>query len=225
MHGSKDSTAHSKPSNSLQHCIYTISMANIWPDRDAIPVYIYIYIPLSFVSQPDRISHRGRPVIGQCNSLNVASVFDIHPTLNYHRSDDIYLNHSHRGLLGRKGEDAVGLSDDIQFKYNRSIMRCILYNGSHTFTLVQYTSIYIMKSFYLKRSSQTKYPHCVYKNHMIILLHQHSGNIVTIIRMLFTSNNIGYHSLSLFIIEHVFVYTYTADSCVKTNNCTCFLEK
>ena len=44
-------TAHSRPLNSLEHCICTTSMTNIRPDRDSIPV------PLCFESQPDRMSH------------------------------------------------------------------------------------------------------------------------------------------------------------------------
>ena len=49
-----DSTAHSMQ---LEHCmaIYTTSMTNIQPGRDSNPV------PMSFVPQPDQISHRGRP--------------------------------------------------------------------------------------------------------------------------------------------------------------------
>ena len=52
MHSTIDSTAHSRPSNSLEHCICTTPMTNIRPGRDSNPVL------LSFKPQPNRMSHR-----------------------------------------------------------------------------------------------------------------------------------------------------------------------
>ena len=50
VHSTIDSTVHSRPLNSLEHCICTTSMTNSPPGRDS----------LSFEPQPDRTSHRGR---------------------------------------------------------------------------------------------------------------------------------------------------------------------
>ena len=46
----KASIAHSRPLNSLEHCIFTTSMTNIRSDRDSNPV------PLSFDPKPVRMS-------------------------------------------------------------------------------------------------------------------------------------------------------------------------
>ena len=56
VHRPIDSTAHSRPLNSLDHCICTTPMTNIRTSRDSNPV------PLNSKLQPDRMSHRGRQV-------------------------------------------------------------------------------------------------------------------------------------------------------------------
>ena len=53
MHSTLDSTAHSRPLNSLKHCICTTRMKNIRPRRNLNP------LPL-LSQQPRRISHHGR---------------------------------------------------------------------------------------------------------------------------------------------------------------------
>ena len=70
VHSTIDNTAYSRPLNSLEHCRYTTSMANIRPDRDSNPV------PLSFKPQPDRISHWDRPKRSQIN-LHITKSFSI----------------------------------------------------------------------------------------------------------------------------------------------------
>ena len=50
VHSTIDSTAHSRPLNSLEHCIYTTPMTNIRPGRGSNQVL------LSFKPQPNRIS-------------------------------------------------------------------------------------------------------------------------------------------------------------------------
>ena len=57
VHTTIDHTAHSRPLNSLEHCICTASRTHIRPGRDSKPV------PLSFEPQLDRMSHRGRPIL------------------------------------------------------------------------------------------------------------------------------------------------------------------
>ena len=48
------STVHYRPLNSLEHCICTVTMTNIRPDRDSNPVL------QGFKPQSIRMSHRGR---------------------------------------------------------------------------------------------------------------------------------------------------------------------
>ena len=57
VHSTIDNTAHSRPLNSLEHCIRTTSMAHITLGRDSKPV------PLSFEPQLDRMSHRGLSIL------------------------------------------------------------------------------------------------------------------------------------------------------------------
>ena len=51
-----DSTVHSMPLNSLEHCICTTTMTNIRPDRDSSLVHP------GYKPQSIWMSHRGRPV-------------------------------------------------------------------------------------------------------------------------------------------------------------------
>ena len=57
VHNTIDNTAHSRPLNSLEHCIGTTSMTNIRSGRVSYPV------PLSSEPQLDRMSRRGRPIL------------------------------------------------------------------------------------------------------------------------------------------------------------------
>ena len=55
VHSIIGSTVHSMPLNSLEHCICTITMTNIRPDRDSN------LVPPGYKPQSIRMSHRGRP--------------------------------------------------------------------------------------------------------------------------------------------------------------------
>ena len=55
VHSTIDSTVHSMPFNSLEHCICTTMMTNIRPDRDSN------LVPPGYKPQSIRMSHRGRP--------------------------------------------------------------------------------------------------------------------------------------------------------------------
>ena len=61
MHSTIDNTVHSRPLNSLEHCICTTLMTHIRPGRDSNPVP-------SFEPQLDRMIHRGRPIL-YCQQL------------------------------------------------------------------------------------------------------------------------------------------------------------
>ena len=55
VHSTIGSTVHSMSLNSLKHCICTITMTNIRPDRDSN------LVPPGYKPQSIRMSHRGRP--------------------------------------------------------------------------------------------------------------------------------------------------------------------
>ena len=79
MHSTIDSTAHSRPLNSLEHkpiCILcTTSMTNLPLDRDANPV------PLRFEPQLDRMSHRENIILSAaCISYRIC--FNKKKTIN-----------------------------------------------------------------------------------------------------------------------------------------------
>ena len=78
VHTSINSTAHSWPLNSLQHCVCTTSMKSIWPDRDSNPVH------LSFEPQPDRMSHRGRLLCVGVKVCGFRETCDADPTFKKH---------------------------------------------------------------------------------------------------------------------------------------------
>ena len=70
MHSTTCSTVHSRPFNSLEHCICTTTTTNILPDRDSN------LIPPGYKPQSIRMSHQGRPVISKARKIkNSAIVF------------------------------------------------------------------------------------------------------------------------------------------------------
>ena len=70
VHSTTGSTIHSRPLNSLEHCICTTTTTNIRPDRDSN------LVPPGYRPQSIRMSHRGRPLISKARKVkNGAIVF------------------------------------------------------------------------------------------------------------------------------------------------------
>ena len=70
VHSTTGSTVHSRPLNSLEHCICTTTTTNIPPDQDSN------LVPPGYKPQSIRMSHQGRPLISKARRIkNGAIVF------------------------------------------------------------------------------------------------------------------------------------------------------
>ena len=70
MHSTTGSTVHSRPFNSLEHCICTSTTTNILPDRDSN------LVPPGYKPQSIRMRNQGRPLIFKARKIkNGAIVF------------------------------------------------------------------------------------------------------------------------------------------------------
>ena len=111
VHSTIGSTVHSMPLNSLEHCIWTITMTNIRPDRDSNLVGI---LP-GFKPQPIQMSHR------QVNITGDAMIKQTHQTQT--AKDNVWHHYNNTWRIREKGETDKNNFDVIVITHDASEKR------------------------------------------------------------------------------------------------------